>query len=72
MTTIPSVPTPPMPGKSRDVIYGIWAWLSVASVLASSGWAVVGDVPIALLVASVVLNGFGALTGFLAKNNVTE
>lgn len=69
---IPSPPTPPFNAKTRDISYGIWAWASVVVFLASIGWASVPgqDLPVALVVASVVLNGFGSITGFLAKNNV--
>ena len=67
---IPAPPTPPLSGKARDIVYGVWSWLSVLVFLGSIGWAVFGDIPVWILAASVVLNGFGSLTGFLAKNNV--
>lgn len=71
-SVIPSPPTPPMPGKSRDIIYGIWAWLSGFAFLATIGWSAIPgqDIPSWLIVTSIVLNGFGSLTGFLAKDNV--
>lgn len=67
---IPAPPTPPMNPKVRDFLYGLWSWLSVLVFLAAIGWAVFGDIPIWLFAVSVVINGFGSVTGFVAKNNV--
>lgn len=70
MTGIPAPATPPMSKKARAVIYGVWAWLNVVVFLTSIGWAVFGNIPQWVFSVSVVLNGFGSITGFLAKNNV--
>lgn len=70
MTSIPAPPTPPMSGRARAIIYGVWAWLNVVVFLVSIGWAVFGNIPQQVFAVSVVLNGFGSVTGFLAKNNV--
>lgn len=69
-TPIPVPPTPPLSGHARDLVYGIWSWVSVAVFLMGIGWAVFGKLPLWLIAVSVVINGFGSLTGFLAKNNI--
>lgn len=69
MSTIPTPPTPPMNPRVRAVLYSVWSWASVLVFLAALGWAVFGDVPLWVFAISVVLNGFGSVTGFLAKNN---
>lgn len=70
-TNIPVPPTPPMSDKARSVIYGVWSWASVLVFLAASAWVLFGEIPEWVLAVSVVLNGFGSLSGFLAKNNVS-
>lgn len=69
--SIPTPPTPSMPGKSRAYIYGIWGWAAVLVGALIAGWAVIGDAPQILFAASVGLNFVGAACGFLAKNNVS-
>lgn len=68
--SVPTPPTPSMPGESRKYIYGVWGWLSVLVGALIVGWAVVGDAPAILMAVSVGLNFVGAACGFLAKNNV--
>lgn len=69
--SLPVPPTPVIPARYRDRLYGVWSWAAGLVFLATIGWASIPgqDVPVWLVVASVVVNGFGSLTGFLAKNN---
>lgn len=70
MSSIPVPPTPPLPGRTRSIIYAVWAWASVLLGAVMVSVAVIGDVPVVLVAVSVGLNFVGAACGFLAKNNV--
>jgi hypothetical protein len=68
---IPSVPTPPLRSKWRDLVYGIWSWGTVVLLAVIVGWAVVEEPPIYLLGVSAGWQAFGAYAGFMAKNNIS-
>jgi hypothetical protein len=67
---IPSIPTPPLENRSRDIIYGIWAWGAAVLSAVIVGWATVQPPPIYLLGVSAGWLAFGSYSGFMAKNNV--
>lgn len=67
---IPSVPTPPLPSRARDLVYGVWSWGTVIVLAVIVGWSVVETPPIYLLGVSAGWQAFGAYAGFMAKNNV--
>jgi hypothetical protein len=69
-SSIPSVPTPPLPNKARDLIYGVWSWGTVIVLAVIVGWSVIETPPIYLLGVSAGWQAFGAYAGFMAKNNV--
>lgn len=70
MSTLPAPPTPPLPGRTRDIVYGVWAWLSVLLGAVITAWVVVGEAAPWMLALSLGLNYIGAACGFLAKNNI--
>jgi hypothetical protein len=67
---IPSIPTPPLPNRSRSIVYAVWAWSYVLILSVVGGWAFLGNVPEEILAVSVGWGIFGGYAGFMAKNNV--
>lgn len=69
---IPSLPTPPIRPKWRDIVYGVWSWAALLLFAVIAGWAYIETVPRILygFAAGWMFVGSGA--GFLAKNNVSR
>ncbi len=70
--SIPSV-IPPMKPRTRERLYGTWAWASIILPTASVGLAAGGLVdPVPLLVANAVTQYLGSALGFTARAHVPD
>jgi len=70
LSPVPSLPTPPLPKRSRDLVYGVWAWGAALISATIVGWSVLGSVPKEMLALSAGWLAFGSYAGFMAKNNI--